>query len=583
MTRLGKLENGKRDHEAATGKRRGPLTLFKRNEDGSFVILSLFVFVLMLMIGGLGVDLMRYEAQRARLQATLDRAVLAAASMSQPLPPKEVVIDYFNKAGLGHLISEDDISVTNFMTYRRVEVDMKMVVPTTFMRLMSINDLTAPAAGAAEESATQTEVSLVVDVSGSMGNASASGNSKIYELRKAAKQFVNLLLCDPADPDKVTGCVVEPGKVSISLIPYSEQVVAGPKLLKVLPVTEEHKSSYCVDFTPTDYTVRNFNLSDPGFILQRAGHFDGWSGRNNNPSNFTCRINNSWREILTFGHSHTQLNAQISQLSSGGWTSVDTGMKWAAALIDPSFRPILDEMQTRNWVHDDFAGRPFDYSEPGTKKVIVLMTDGANTYQNYLRDGYREGASEIWNVEFRDFRYRRKKYYSIYSASRNQYYWPHKGNWYGHAYGALDADGNKYQERICYDGSCWWQDEALNHKSRYVPADASKQVTAVNWDFPTLWTKHTTEWYKQWSWLGDPDGRYNGGNKDDHLEDICDAVKATGKVTIFAVGFEVGEHEDAVMSNCATSVNHYFAADGSDLAEAFAAIARDISKLRLVN
>ncbi|MEJ2035997.1 MAG: hypothetical protein P8X69_08005, partial [Maritimibacter sp.] len=32
------------------------------------------------------------------------------------------------------------------------------------------------------------------------------------------------------------------------------------------------------------------------------------------------------------------------------------------------------------------------------QKVIVLMTDGQNTWQFYLRDGYYDGPSNVWKT-----------------------------------------------------------------------------------------------------------------------------------------------------------------------------------------
>ena len=58
-----------------------------------------------------------------------------------------------------------------------------------------------------------------------------------------------------------------------------------------------------------------------------------------------------------------------------------------------------------------------------------------------------------------------------------------------------------------------------------------------------------------------------------HLQDI----------TIFSVGFEVTSSSATVMRNCANSPAHYFNVTGLDLSDAFEAIAREISKLRLVN
>ena len=184
---------------SGTGRPHGPG--FVADEGGSLVIFAMFLFVTMLLVGGLAVDIVRFEANRAKLQSTLDRAVLAAASLSQTAEPVDVVLDYFARANLEAYITPQDITSQTSLTSRRVSAQAAMEMDTTFTRLLGINSLHAPSAGTAEESATRTEISLVLDVSGSMSWWSYSGGaSKISILRDAATQFVNILMCDPSDP-----------------------------------------------------------------------------------------------------------------------------------------------------------------------------------------------------------------------------------------------------------------------------------------------------------------------------------------------------------------------------------------------
>src|SRR5215204_2390536 len=64
------------------GRRGGDLLAimrrFGRNEDGTLVIFALMMSLLMIMMGGIAVDVMRYETRRTSLQNTLDRSTLAA-------------------------------------------------------------------------------------------------------------------------------------------------------------------------------------------------------------------------------------------------------------------------------------------------------------------------------------------------------------------------------------------------------------------------------------------------------------------------------------------------------------------------
>lgn len=60
----------------------------------------MFFAFMMIMACGIAVDLIRNELEPTRAQNTLDRAILAASDLDQPLPPDEVVDDYFAKAGM---------------------------------------------------------------------------------------------------------------------------------------------------------------------------------------------------------------------------------------------------------------------------------------------------------------------------------------------------------------------------------------------------------------------------------------------------------------------------------------------------
>ena len=59
----------------------GRLTDFGKSESGAMIIFGLIIFVLMLLIGGMAVDLMRFESTRSKLQSTADRASLASRDL----------------------------------------------------------------------------------------------------------------------------------------------------------------------------------------------------------------------------------------------------------------------------------------------------------------------------------------------------------------------------------------------------------------------------------------------------------------------------------------------------------------------
>lgn len=140
---------------------------FFHKEDGSLTILSLFFFMVMILLGGLAVDMLVFENNRTALQNLSDRASLAAADLDQTVDPEDVVQSYFEKQGLdGYL---DDVKVVDNASNRSVEITARQDMKTMFMRMVGTTDLSAPAGSMAAESAGNVEVSLVLDNSGSMG------------------------------------------------------------------------------------------------------------------------------------------------------------------------------------------------------------------------------------------------------------------------------------------------------------------------------------------------------------------------------------------------------------------------------
>lgn len=266
----------------------GPLRAFRKDEDGGIIIFSLYIFVLMLMIAGLAVDLMRVETVRTRLQGTLDRAVLAAADLDQTLPAKDVVEDYFEKAGVADYLN--DVQVSEGLNYRTVSADASATIGMMFSNIPAAFDargeyygrklgemppITIPASSTAEERVAKVEISLVVDISGSMAWNSTSGNTKIFELRQAAKDFVTTVL-DPDNEDRV----------SINLIPYSEHVNAGEDLFDRFNVTQRHNYSYCIEFPDSEFD--NTNITE-WRTYQQMQHFQwNYNGWQNDRSDTVC-------------------------------------------------------------------------------------------------------------------------------------------------------------------------------------------------------------------------------------------------------------------------------------------------------
>ncbi len=142
-----------------------------------------------------------------RLQNTLDRSTLAAAALDQTLDPRSVVDDYFLKAGLSDFLTS--VTVTQGLNFREVKATALADTEPLFLHMMGIDKFEAPGQSTAEQRVNNVEVMLVLDVSGSMNS-----NSKLTNLKTAAKQFVATVLGNDAE-HKIsigTGAVQRPGE-----------------------------------------------------------------------------------------------------------------------------------------------------------------------------------------------------------------------------------------------------------------------------------------------------------------------------------------------------------------------------------
>ena len=200
----------------ATRHQDAKLKNFVRDEDGSLLIFGVYVFVLILMVAGIGIDLMRAERDRARLQNTLDNAVLAAADLDQQLDAAAVVNDYFEKAQLSQHLG--NVSVSQGISSKSVSAAASAEMQTQFMHMTGLDTIRMPAASTAVEYVKNVEISLVLDISGSM-----RWEGRMDALRPAAKDFVTSVLSDGLD--KTT---------SINLIPYAGQTNPGPEMFDIL-------------------------------------------------------------------------------------------------------------------------------------------------------------------------------------------------------------------------------------------------------------------------------------------------------------------------------------------------------------
>ena len=554
---------------------------FRKDEGGGMLVLMLVVFFGITIFGGLAVDLANHERTRTTFQTHLDNAVLAAASLSQDLDPEEVVRSYLTSAGLDPsevVIDSSEEKIGGILVGRTVEASLPAGLNTYFFRFFDIDSLGMTISSEATERVEDIEISLVLDVSGSMGWETSDGSRqvKLDLLKNAASDFVETILSDS-----------EEGRVSISLVPYATQVNAGEALLSQYSTTQEHDYSHCIEFDGNDFA----NLSiEPNEQIQRAGHFMMGGLREQDypypytgPGQWVCRHDAGF-PITPLSGSVSQLQAQIRALTDEGSTSIDVGAKWGLALLDPSAQSPIAGLISAGQVDPLFQGRPHPYDADNSMKVLVLMTDGANNAEYRLRTEYASGASDIIKTTVGQNQY----FTAIASETSGQY----------------DGD-SRYPEAYFYGtypfgSSRKWDNRRLIEHPDFRGRGSAREERM---DWPEVWAEMSPSYYGYFlygrrfnpSWWGewytastyknrlwnDIHWTVGSGEKDRRLRQICGVANMAG-VVVYSIGMDVDSTNSlSLLKDCASSEAHYFDVQGLEIQTAFDMIAASISMLRL--
>ncbi len=574
-----------RQHSLHTAAKRA-FARFTASESGSLTIFSVMFLLLMIMMGGIAVDVMRYEARRTSLQNTLDRATLAAASLTQDRDPKTVVNDYFLKAGV--FSSLKSVTVTKGLNFRNVNAKADAETDPIFLHLMGTDSFDALGNSTAEQRINNVEIMLVLDVSGSMAS-----NNKLTNLKNAANAFVQTVLSNDAEH-----------KISIGIVPFNGQVNLGPTLQPYFTMTDSNSLTgtttaqagvNCVDLPASVYATYAIPLTTPLSMTANADTYSNSSTTAPAETNKWCPPGNSASGYYTGNppgsggnivrmpqQDVATLQGYINGLQAVGATSINAGFKWGMTLLDPSVRSIYSSYIASGKMPATMATRPLGYAADDSMKVIILMTDGEHFAEDRVNTSgtisgvttnFKTGISPIWLAN--DGRW------SIFHATKvvstnasticaSRPFWvPHLSAWHSRPW-----NGTVPLSTDCYEP---------------VPSVAYVLSAVQTW--PQVWASLRVQYVAQYlyaSALGGSATTYLNAMRtqtaittmDSQLQNECTLAK-NQKVIVYGIAFEAPTNGQTQILGCSTSAAHYFDANGIQISTAFAAIANNISQLRL--
>ncbi|WP_108884927.1 TadE/TadG family type IV pilus assembly protein [Pseudoprimorskyibacter insulae] len=396
---------------------------FWHDEDGALTYIAVAAALMTIAVGGLGIDMIHAELRRAKIQATLDRAVLAAADLDNTLVPDDVVHDYFAKMGLSDSLSK--VKTEKGLGFKRVRAEGAAKVAGNFSSMIGVDYFDIGGVSVAEEYVHNVEVSLVLDISGSMAK-----NSRLVNMKNAAKTFVDTVIDERY-----------PNQISISLVPYSEHVNPGPYIGSLLKVNWKHGMTHCLEIPDGHFNQTQLNTSH---TYEQMQYFQ-WNYYGANEIEDTVCPQYDYEEISAFQTNRTVLKDQIEKFQPRAGTSIFMGMKWGVAFLDPSTQSIATGLITQGKAPAAMSGRPFSYDFTDTTKHVVLMTDGKHDKSFRIANWAYNDESDILHWSQNNLWYYLDNF--VYDSwSWDSYYSERYNLWYGDALLDRICDAAKAQK-----------------------------------------------------------------------------------------------------------------------------------------
>ncbi|MGA8169666.1 MAG: TadE/TadG family type IV pilus assembly protein [Methylocystis sp.] len=360
------------------------------------IIFGLALIPIMLMIG-VGVDYSRATSVRTRLQNAVDSGALAAAAAQAQGNNPTAAANIFLQQQLVGIGAPHNVVVTPNSAAGTVQVSAQLAAPTSIMQIVGVNSIGVSAQATATTSATggggaTTEVVIAFDTTGSM-----SVNNKLVDAQAAATNFVNSVMY-------AQNSSVPNPNVKVGLVPFTDYVNIGTQYAGSSWLTST--ASYTVtspqscynsypnavygaptlvtqtcsaDGVPYDCSYWNYPVVSQGspqqvcYIPSTTYTWYGCVGSQNSPNDQHEAVSSSNQvpallnyscpsPLIQLSNDPTAVQSAVSAMSAGGETYIAPGLLWAWRVISPD--------------------PPFSNGAAyGTSnKIIILMTDGANTH-----------------------------------------------------------------------------------------------------------------------------------------------------------------------------------------------------------
>jgi Flp pilus assembly protein TadG len=354
--------HGREFHMASTG-------LFRRfiqSQKGTVAVAYALASVPILLAAGSAIDMARYTNNISALQSALDSAALSVAAGKGSDAIRIKAGQKTLQAAIGKTeLSKYSIGATFRLDGSAVVASANGQMPTAFMKLAGIKkmDLVVNTNISIPETK-KAEIVLVLDYSGSM-TETIGGGVKYVAMRDAAKKLLT-------DLEKI-----DRDKVKIGLVPFSHHVYGTFSKQFIRGQSGSGNWTGCTQDRPYPY-----NLSDSA----PSGADETKWGQPQAPEHVDSGCDGYEKHnlrIIPLTNDFGGLKDALDAMTPYAWTHIALGVEFGLHVLSPNM---------------PYTGG-VAYSDAGTQKTLVLLTDGKQTEPAFGPGGIRSVSQGEKNLE----------------------------------------------------------------------------------------------------------------------------------------------------------------------------------------
>jgi Flp pilus assembly protein TadG len=598
------------------------LKRFRKDESGIFAVFFALLAVVLIAMSGAVVDFTQMQTARSRMQTVIDSAALSLQSKittttSDDTTIKTKVQTLVDQSVTGTGYTATIQTVATNTTTGKLNIQAQLTVPTYFVQLVGVRSLTTHLTSEVTQSSSDLEVSVSLDITGSMAG------TKISDLIAATNTLIDTVIKTSQTPSYSKMAIV-PWAYAANLGTYANNIrgtpTAGVSIASV---------SYLSATAPS---ITGITRANPGVVTVASAtglangdwvYISGVSGM--------TQVNGTYTQIANLSGTSFELSGVCTSSSCGynKYTSGGTATKCAATSCQEVVTTSsANGLSNGNYAYitgvtnmSGFSGNLWQVSSPTSTTFIASGSSPNN--------GIATASTG-------------KSYCTTYGCT--YYYFTSSWGWgtlYQASHCATERTTNAYTDAaptttllgFNYTSNA---DECVDPIIQPLTSDKTalhaltNSLTAggstaghlgLGWgwymiapNFAYLWptasqpaaygkanlvkaiifmtdgdfnTQYCNGVISQDSGSGSTEINCNApnGTSKSQAQSLCDAIKvASNHIELYVIGFDLGGNTTALnfLRGCATDTSHFYQADdGTDLAAAFAAIAQNLSDLRL--